>query len=475
LFYDLETSGLDPAFDQVLTFAGIRTDARLREIDRTSLTIRLRKDIIPSPEAVMTHCLTPEELSTGQCEYQAARFLHELFNTPDTISLGYNSLGFDDEFLRFLFYRNLLEPYTHQYANGCYRADILPVAALYHRFCDPSVIRWPSLENGRPTLKLEHIARENRFATSGPAHDAMADVEALVALCRRFAERSDIWTYALGYFDKQTDLKRLESMAPACQIQDRFFRNAVMVSASFGAKAGYLAPVLQIGRAIPYSNQDLWIRLDRPESGRIDPDTRQFDWFPIRKKPADQWLLLPPAERFTRQLTDAAQKTAAEVVTRFRENASVFQKTVQVHRNYAYPFIPDLDPDAALYQDGFFTGTEKRDIARFHEAGPFDRADKTFLSELPATLKTPRVRTLAARILARNYDLPPSGEFQAHLAKLGTGGKITGFRSEEKTTLVHAAAALKKISENSENREPLSKRQRHALTAMETCLRNWTA
>ncbi len=111
----------------------------------------------------------------------------------------------------------------------------------------------------------------------------MADVEALVALCRRFAEKADVWTYALGYFDKQTDLKRMEMIAPACQIQDRFFRNAVMISASFGAEAGYLAPVLHIGRAIPYSNQDLWIRLDRPECGNIDPDTRQFDWFPIRK------------------------------------------------------------------------------------------------------------------------------------------------------------------------------------------------
>lgn len=81
----------------------------------------------------------------------------------------------------------------------------------------------------------------------------MADVEALVALCRRFAEKADVWTYALGYFDKQTDLKRMEMIAPACQIQDRFFRNAVMISASFGAEAGYLAPVLHIGRAIPYS------------------------------------------------------------------------------------------------------------------------------------------------------------------------------------------------------------------------------
>ncbi|MFN2436937.1 MAG: exodeoxyribonuclease I, partial [Desulfotignum sp.] len=138
----------------MLTFAGIRTDSRLREIDRTSLTLRLRNDVIPSPEAVITHCLTPDDLSGGLCEYQAAQKLHELFNTPGTISLGYNSLGFDDEFLRFLFYRNLLDPYTHQYANGCSRGDILPVTALFHRFCDPPVIQWPRLEDKKSTLKL---------------------------------------------------------------------------------------------------------------------------------------------------------------------------------------------------------------------------------------------------------------------------------------------------------------------------------
>lgn len=398
--------------------------------------------------------------------------MHELLNTPDTISLGYNSLGFDDEFLRFLFYRNLLDPYTHQYAGGCYRADILPVTALYNRFCDPPVIRWPRLEKGRPTLKLEHIARENRFNTSGPAHDAMADVEALVALCRRFAEKADVWTYALGYFDKQTDLKRMEMIAPACQIQDRFFRNAVMISASFGAEAGYLAPVLHIGRAIPYSNQDLWIRLDRPECGNIDPDTRQFDWFPIRKKPADQWLLLPPADRFTGRLTHDAQEIAAAVVARFREKATVFQKTVQAHRTYAYPIVPDLDPDAALYQEGFFTVTEKKDIARFHEAVTFGRAGKTDLSALPATLQSPRVRTLAARILARNFDLPGSAEFKDHLEKLGSGGEITGFRSESKVTLQRAVTALKQLGDD---RQQLSQRQRHALNAVETYLRNWAA
>jgi exodeoxyribonuclease-1 len=470
LFYDLETSGLDPAFDQVLTFAGIRTDFRLREIDRTRLTIRLRGDVIPSPEAVITHCLTPEDLSGGLCEYQAALKLHDLFNTPGTVSLGYNSLGFDDEFLRFLFYRNLLDPYTHQYAGGCSRADILPVTALFNRFCDPSVIRWPCLEDGTPTLKLEHIARENQFETAGPAHDAMADVEALVLLCRRFAVRTDIWEYALGFFDKPLDLKRFQGIAETCRIGDRFFRTALMVSSTFGSAAGYLAPVLHIGGAVPYANQQLWVRLDRPGTGEIDPETHRFDWYPIRKRPADAWLVLPPLERFTRKLSETARQTAADVLDLFREKYPVFLDTVQTHREFAYPWIPDLDPDAALYQEGFFSAAEKRDIARFHAAGPFETADTHTLSRLPAALKTPRIQTLAARILTRNYQVPASPEFQAHLEKLSTGETIAGFRSEEKLTLPRAKDRLEKIVSE---QDTLTARQRRALDGIEGCLREW--
>ncbi len=453
-----------------MSFAGIRTDSRLREIDRTCLTLRLRKDIIPSPGAFITHCLSFEDLAHGQCEYQAARTLHDLFNTPDTLSLGYNSLGFDDEFLRFLFYRNLLEPYTHQYANGCFRADILPVAALYKRFSTESAIQWPCLDNGRPTLKLEHIAGKNQFETSGPAHDALADVEALVALCKRFALQSDMWAYALGFFDKQTDLKRVETIPETCRIQDRFFRNALMVSSSFGPDAGYLAPVLHIGGAIPYPNQQLWVRLDRPECKDIDPDTGQFNWFPVRKKPADQWLVLPALERFTDRLTETARKTAGDVIAEFRKNISVFLDTIQIHRAYAYPEIPDMDPDAALYQDGFFTVSEKKDIARFHAAAPFENADLSTLSKVVASLRTPRVKTLAARILSRNYQLPATPEFKAHLEKLSSGGKILGFRGEEKVTLPHAVESLATLKTE---QETMTLRQHRALQEIDAYLREW--
>lgn len=110
LFYDIETTGLNKAFDQVLQFSAIRTDSTFKEIDRKNIAVRLRPDVIPSPGALITHRIGLSEAQKGLSEYTAARQIHRLLNTPGTISLGYNTMGFDDEFLRFSFHRNLLPP-----------------------------------------------------------------------------------------------------------------------------------------------------------------------------------------------------------------------------------------------------------------------------------------------------------------------------------------------------------------------------
>src|SRR6185312_11976262 len=101
LFYDLETSGLNKCFDQVLQFAAIRTTLDLKEIERYQLSIKLNPDVIPSPSALITHRIPIKDLLKGSCEFEAIAQIHSWMNTPGTISLGYNTLNFDDEFLRF--------------------------------------------------------------------------------------------------------------------------------------------------------------------------------------------------------------------------------------------------------------------------------------------------------------------------------------------------------------------------------------
>jgi hypothetical protein len=51
-FYDVETTGLNKRFDQILQFAALRTDVDLIETDRFETRSRLMPQVIPSPKAL---------------------------------------------------------------------------------------------------------------------------------------------------------------------------------------------------------------------------------------------------------------------------------------------------------------------------------------------------------------------------------------------------------------------------------------
>ncbi len=412
LFYDLETSGLNPAFDQVLTFACLRTDLNLNEIDRQTITICLRKDIVPSPKAFLTHGLTHDELTTGVNEYQAAQTIHRIFNTPGTISLGYNSLKFDDEFLRFLFYRNLLDPYTHQYSKGCSRMDILPITIIFKLF-HPESLKWPNVD-GKSSLKLELLSRENNFKISGKAHEAMSDVEAVVELAKIMFQKKEIWNYCLGFFSKLKDDKRISNIKNDYQLDNKRFKICLMLSTSFGSDNNYMAPVIHIGQSRAYKNQSLWMRLDLEDIPGIDPKVDLKETFVIRKRPADALIVLPPLERFWNRLSPSLQKSVKKNLDKIVQQKLRFFEFIQYHQEFKYPFIPDLDADAALYQDGFFSSREKIEINLFHKSleklkydsqdfqGP-NKIDGKINRTIDGKITSPRIKSLAHRILYRNF------------------------------------------------------------------------
>ncbi|MGD9687775.1 MAG: exonuclease domain-containing protein [Desulfobacter sp.] len=444
LFYDIETSGLNPAFDQVLTFACIRTDMSLNEIGREDIVIRLRDDIVPSPGAFLTHRLDAEILETGISEYHAALKIHSLLNTPQTISTGYNSLGFDDEFLRFLFYRNLLDPYSHQFANGCSRMDMLPVTLIYYLFCTHA-LSWPVLEKGQPTMKLEHLTRQNKITTSGRAHQAMNDVESVIGLAKAFSKYGEIWSYVQGFFDKRADLERMENLQSSKLSKAYGMDLALMISVSFGAECNYMAPVVCVGGSVPYKNQSLWIRLDKEGMfDQVDEALGVYDLIAIRKKPGDQLFILPVLDRFWEKLSPKSHTACMRNLDFIKENMSGFNKTVSFHRNFKYPHVPDIDLDADLYQGGFFSFQDKKEIAIFHKTEEKKRYQAT------QSFQSNRVRMLAQRILVRNFNKNPGcvPEFKAHLESLlgiDPGKVIKGYKADVKLTCAKALEELEKI------------------------------
>ena len=106
-WYDFETFGLGKRTDRPAQFAGIRTDMNFVSVERASLLYaKPTQDYLPSPESCLVTGITPQLCEEkGIPESDFAGEIWNRFNQPDTVSIGYNTLGFDDEVSRFLFWR----------------------------------------------------------------------------------------------------------------------------------------------------------------------------------------------------------------------------------------------------------------------------------------------------------------------------------------------------------------------------------
>jgi exodeoxyribonuclease-1 len=448
LFYDIETTGLNKAFDQILQFAAIRTDAKLNEINRFNLKVKLRPDVIPSPQAIITNRISVAESASGLREYEAIGQIHQLLNEPGTISLGYNTLGFDDEFLRFCFHRNLLAPYTHQYSHGCRRMDLLPMTIVYWLY-KREVLKWPDI-NGKPSLKLEHLGFANQLIAD-QFHEAMADVEATVELARRFTKEKKTWLYLQGYFEKETDASRVGELPISFQSAAGEHRLGLMIGSEYGPQQNYQVPVLFIGTSVPYPNQTLWLRLDLPSLRETVEQNIDANTWVIRKRYGEPGLLLPPLERYWKHLGTERTDIVAENLNWLQSDADFFQKIISYHRKYRYPFIPNVDPDAALYQIGFFTRADEKLCRKFHTASP-DKKPGLIHQFISA-----EARTLAVRLIGRNYPqfLPPqlAKEFEAYLKRLHPSREeeaLVDYKGGHRITPAAALIEIERLRANEE-------------------------
>ncbi|MGP1507560.1 MAG: exodeoxyribonuclease I [Sphaerochaeta sp.] len=184
-WYDLETFGLNPFYDRIAQFAGRRTDAKFNPVgEPVILYCRLSADYIPDPAACMVTGITPQEVKAkGIPESEFIEKINELFSVPGTCVCGFNSLKFDDEFIRNALYRNFIDPYQREWKNGNSRWDIIDLVRACHDF-RPEGIVWPEHgPRGIPVFKLTELTGANKIEQIG-AHDAMVDVDATIAVAR---------------------------------------------------------------------------------------------------------------------------------------------------------------------------------------------------------------------------------------------------------------------------------------------------
>lgn len=240
-FYDLETSGINPREDRIMQFAGQRTNFDLEPVgEPVNLLVRLNDDTLPSPDAIMvTNILPQETVATGLSEAEFCKVISEEVFTPNTISCGYNSVRFDDEHMRYLFWRNFYDPYEWQWKDGRSRWDLLDVVRMV-RALRPEGITWPTIidpetEKNKPANKLELLSKLNKISHE-KAHDALSDVEALISLARLLRDKQpQIFNYLLKMRDKKAvqKLVNLQNPKPFVYTSGRYSSEFLNTSVAF--------------------------------------------------------------------------------------------------------------------------------------------------------------------------------------------------------------------------------------------------
>jgi len=256
LIYDIETTGLLTSFDQVTEFAFIICDKNFNVTDKNALQVRLSKDSIPALEALL---VTPQlpSLHEGIAEPEALKIIHRILSSQP-YNGGYNTIRFDDELLRFSFYRHGLYPYKHQKSGISQRFDILPMVALFY-IIHPQALSWP-MKDGKITLRLEALNALNGWCM-GTSHVALFDVEVTHALASLlYTIDPKLFNYILAYFNKDTDKKRCAKYT----ITDNHTTYAYLFDPRFGSDAHYIQAYQYHGPHPYYTNQTLWQRLDDP-------------------------------------------------------------------------------------------------------------------------------------------------------------------------------------------------------------------
>ena len=155
--------------------------------------------------------ITPQQtVADGVTESELCRLLVSEVFTPNTIAIGYNNIRFDDEFIRHLFWRNFYDPYEWLYKDGRSRWDMLDVARMTRAF-RPDGIKWPVDDKGEAVNKLELISKENGI-NHFKAHDAISDVEALMAITRLIrSQQPQLFDFLFKIRDKN-EVKKLVNL-----------------------------------------------------------------------------------------------------------------------------------------------------------------------------------------------------------------------------------------------------------------------
>ena len=174
--WDIESSSASTDFGSIIEIGGILLDQNFKEKDRFNLRCRLPEGEIPQAMALIVNKTSVDLLTKANLShYQMLNEVEKIFKKwSPAIFLGWSNIGFDDEMIRKEFFRGIRYPYlTNSSPNK--RHDGLNIARGAYAI-DSSILKTEINKKGNAVMKLESLARNNGFESSG-AHSAIFDAE----------------------------------------------------------------------------------------------------------------------------------------------------------------------------------------------------------------------------------------------------------------------------------------------------------
>jgi len=433
LWHDYETFGAVPRRDRPAQFAAVRTDAELNEIgEPIMIYCKPAPDYLPDPVSCLITGITPQHcLEHGLPEHEFAARIEAALGEPGTIGVGYNTIRFDDEVTRFMFWRNLIDPYAREWQNGCGRWDLLDVVRLTYAL-RPQGMQWPTKEDGSVSFKLEHLSKANGLVHEA-AHDALSDVRATIALARLIRQNNPrLFDFALALHKKEK---------AAAEIGLPVAKPFLHVSGMFPVANGCLALMWPLGMHPTNKNEVIaWdLAYDPAELAGLDAATVRERMFTRKDELPEGMTRLPvksihlnKSPMVVGSLKTLSAERAAELgidveqALRHAEQAAALPDLAALWREvYQRPSedAPDVDED--LY-GGFIGNGDRRQLTQLRALSAQE------LAQASVAFDDARLNEILYRYRARNFPESLSPEEAQHweehrAARLfeGSGGART--------------------------------------------------
>ena len=444
-FYDLETSGFSAHKHRIMQFAGQRTDLNLNPIgEPVNVLVKMTPDALPDIDAILVTGITPQQtILDGVSEVEFLRLFESEVALPGTVFVGYNTVRFDDEFMRCLHYRNFYDPYEWQWQEQRSRWDLLDVVRMT-RALRPEGIEWPFDSRGKPTNRLELVTALNKLEHEH-AHDALSDVEATIAVARLIRNKqTKLFDYLFSMRDKRKVAEMVGQDEPfvytSGQYPSEFEKTTVAVRlCDHPKKQGSLVYDLRHDPAdwvglTPEQMVDAWRWKKDSDEPRLPVKTLQYNHCPAVAPmgvldEASQQRLQIDLKQVQAHLK--ALHGAPDFTDKLLKAVEIMDKQTQTTF-----FSAEKDVDACLY-DGFFGNEDKQAMRVVRAARPEE------LGDLGLQLQDHRLEALLPLYKARNFPASLTSEERENWEKFRVQKLLAGGPN---STLAKYAARLQEVA-----------------------------